>query len=251
MTATKESVHAEFFEGGMQIGEWQEIKPITYRYLQSIGMSDQEIIDLHRAVWDIALWGYKPRDRTKTPRNEARAIKNELESRYGIDDYSKPLEGQPEPVSYETGIEQILGIILEPKEMVITGGMAVGKTSLARRVARLARKRGQTIEVYDDFPSFTKTKSHTTINTALYCEEHENIRPRVHIEVPRWRQIWNAAKCLPTFHARPGLLTRHLLQRYEVDFQKSVSDILINYSAGRFLLPDSLTRIKRYEEDYG
>jgi len=247
----QQSIHSECYENNFMDGDFFHIgvSPITHSYLGKLGMNDDEIIELHKAVWDLAFTFSHPTKRKKTSRKEARQIKKELEHKYDIYDYDEPLEGEPETSSYEECIDQVVNRLDSSKRLIICGGLATGKTTLAKRIRRVAKSKSYDIEIWDEYISIGQDNGNHTLQCMPYFPEDEKSDFRIFMSVPNWRQIWNGLKRLPSFHATPGLFTQdiRLRERYELDFQKSISDIVVKYSVGRFVLFDHFVKAKTYD----
>ena len=224
-----------------------EIAPITSDYLKKLGMGSDEMIELHKAVWDLAFPLSRPRGRKKNPHRDARHIKDELEYKYGLNDYNKQLEGEPKHVNYSECVDGVVEKIGSSGRIVICGGLASGKTVLAKRIRRIARRKGYDLKIFDEYLYLPGRVDGPTIQCVPYFPKDGECDLRVFVSVPYWRQTWNALKRLPTFQETPGLFTQNLKlsQHYELDFQKSISDIVMRYTIGRSILLDHLERATR------
>jgi hypothetical protein len=232
--------------------EDMDISRITFNYLIGLGMGEDQIIDLHKAVWDLALPHHKPENRKKMAKKEAKRIKNEIESEYEIDNYDKPLISEPLAITYDDCIQQVLTKLRENeiKTILINGGCATGKTIMAKRIKRLAQESGLNIEAYDDHSVTPWKPGNYGILSTQYSETDIDADFRIFVYADKWRKYMNGLKRMWGSQPVQGLFTQNmeLRERYEIDFQKHISDIVVNNSKKIRIDPrDRKVQIDKFE----
>jgi len=220
------------------------VTPISGTYLRKIGMSDEEIIEIHQALWNLTTPFKRPNKRWKLPNRRSKARINHLEQKYGLD-LSQRLEGEPEPTSYNNCIDQVIAQLETKERIVICGDPASGKTTLAKRIKRLARKKGYEITILDEYQTIPEGIKSPTIRCALYIPQDGSYDLRIFLNPPVWRQIWNTIKRGTSIQSVLQVFSRNSrkLNQYQFGLQRSISDIVTSYSLGRPIFLDEPERL--------